>query len=119
MKNLNDSIKELFEIAFKNAGFENVDVAILPCNLANMGDFQCNNALSIAKVYGKSPRDIALKVLENIPDNATTPKSSGINIRANTTDTPKEISCIIVRCIICQNKPDRALLFKSLLLEDI
>ena len=69
MKNLNDSIKELFEIAFKNAGFENVDVAILPCNLANMGDFQCNNALSIAKVYGKSPRDIAQKVLENIPDN--------------------------------------------------
>lgn len=69
MKNLNDSIKEIFEIGFKKAGFENVDVAILPCNLANMGDFQCNNALSIAKVFGKSPRDIALKLLENIPDN--------------------------------------------------
>lgn len=64
MENLISIIKDIIDTAFKDAGFASADVAILPCNVAGMGDFQCNNAMSMAKEYGKNPREIAQSVVK-------------------------------------------------------
>lgn len=63
MKNLTSILKDILDNAFINAGFANADVAIQSCNVAGMGDFQCNNAMAMAKEYGKNPREIAQSVV--------------------------------------------------------
>lgn len=71
MKNLLTELKSLFENSFNKCGFEiNGGVSILACGISGMGDYQCNDALKIAKNYGKSPREIALIVIENLDENS-------------------------------------------------
>ena len=69
MKTLTDEIKEIIDNAGSSAGYKDIDVTILPCNVSGMGDFQCNNAMAMAKTYGKSPRDIATEIVNSISAN--------------------------------------------------
>lgn len=70
MKNLLTDIQELLEKSFKKCEYEvNGGINVLPCNLLNMGDYQCNDALKITKNYGKSPREIAQDIIANIEKN--------------------------------------------------
>ena len=61
---LTEIVREAFEKAFKGEDFSNVKV--VPATDPKFGDYQCNDALKIAKKVGLKPRDAALKVAENI-----------------------------------------------------
>lgn len=63
MDSLTSILKDIIDKAFVDSGYDNANVAILPCNIAGMGDFQCNNAMALAKAYGKNPREIAQTVV--------------------------------------------------------
>lgn len=64
-------IKELekqTQIAIKEAGYELENFIFTPSARPDLGDYQINDAMSLAKKYGENPRTIAekiVKVLEN------------------------------------------------------
>jgi len=45
---------------------DSVDPLIKPCNQPEMGDFQCNAAMSLAKRIGTTPRDVANKLVATV-----------------------------------------------------
>lgn len=64
------SLIQQVEIIFKNA-FASINLnedlgEIRPCQLEEMGHFQCNGALAGAKIAGLNPRDLAEKIILNI-----------------------------------------------------
>ena len=61
---LTEIVREAFAKAFPGEDFANVKV--VPATDPKFGDYQCNDALKIAKKVGLKPRDAALKVAENI-----------------------------------------------------
>ncbi|MFQ6749391.1 MAG: arginine--tRNA ligase [Clostridia bacterium] len=69
MKNITKNLETLLKTAFQNAGFGLEKITISPCTMIDMGDFQCNDALSGAKKFGTAPRIIAQKVVESLPHN--------------------------------------------------
>lgn len=68
MNKFQNNLSGLLSQAFKNAGFDEV-ASVQSCAIAELGDFQCQTALSLAKKYRMSPLVIAQKVVENLPEN--------------------------------------------------
>ncbi len=62
--NLTDTIKSAFGKTFPEADFSFVKV--VPATDPKFGDYQCNDALKLAKRFGKNPREIAAMVAANI-----------------------------------------------------
>lgn len=62
--NLTDIVKGAFESAFPGEDFS--AVRVVPATDPKFGDYQCNDALKIAKKVGLKPRDTASKVAEAI-----------------------------------------------------
>ncbi len=62
--NLNDIVKSAFEKAFPGEDFSFVKV--VPATDPRFGDYQCNDALKVAKKMGMKPRDAAQKVAEQM-----------------------------------------------------
>ena len=59
------------ELVIKNILKElnyDVDVVILPSSKKELGDFQLNIAMSIAKIYHKNPKDIAEEIVNKLPN---------------------------------------------------
>lgn len=65
-------LKEIID----SCGYELDRVQILPTNRKEFGDYQFNDAMAIAKKYGKNPREIA----QNIVDKINTPLISKVEI---------------------------------------
>jgi len=61
---LTQLVRSAFEAAFPGEDFSQVKV--VPATDPKFGDYQCNDALKIAKKVGLKPRDAALKVAEHI-----------------------------------------------------
>ena len=61
---LTQIVRSAFEATFPGEDFSQVKV--VPATDPKFGDYQCNDALKIAKKVGLKPRDAALKVAENI-----------------------------------------------------
>ena len=61
---LTQIVRSAFEAAFPGEDFSQVKV--VPATDPKFGDYQCNDALKIAKKVGLKPRDAALKVAGNI-----------------------------------------------------
>ena len=61
---LTDIVKAAFEAAFPGEDFSQVKV--VPATDPRFGDYQCNDALKIAKKVGLKPRDAAQRVAEHI-----------------------------------------------------
>ncbi len=61
---LTDIVRNAFETAFPGEDFSFVKV--VPATDPKFGDYQCNDALKIAKKVGMKPRDAAQKVAENL-----------------------------------------------------
>ena len=59
---LEDTIRSAFEKAFPGEDFS--FVRVVPATDAKFGDYQCNDALKLAKKFGMKPRDIASKVAD-------------------------------------------------------
>ena len=62
--NLSEIVKGVFEKAFPGEDFSFVKV--VPATDPRFGDYQCNDALKIAKKFGMKPRDAAAKVAAEI-----------------------------------------------------
>lgn len=62
--NLTDTIKSAFGKTFPEADFSFVKV--VPATDPKFGDYQCNDALKLAKRFGKNPREIAAMVAANV-----------------------------------------------------
>lgn len=64
---ITDWLKEGFEKAFP--GLDIPEIKVVPATDPRFGDYQCNDALKIAKRAGcKNPREAAQKVVENLSD---------------------------------------------------
>ena len=61
---LSDIVKAAFEKAFPGENFD--FVRVVPATDPRFGDYQCNDALKLAKKFGMKPRDVAAKVAENM-----------------------------------------------------
>ncbi|MBP3389693.1 MAG: arginine--tRNA ligase [Clostridia bacterium] len=68
----------LIKTAFLNAGFDE-EVVVSDCAIAELGDFQCQTALALAKKYRMSPLMIAQKVVENFTENKLIKSISAVN----------------------------------------
>ena len=59
-------VRSAFETTFPGEDFSQVKV--VPATDPKFGDYQCNDALKVAKKVGLKPRDAAMKVAENVGD---------------------------------------------------
>ncbi|XP_051533691.1 arginine--tRNA ligase, cytoplasmic-like [Myxocyprinus asiaticus] len=76
MMNINQRLQQIFGDAIGTAfpDLENPPLAVTPNQQAKFGDYQCNSAMAMsqmmkAKGQKVSPREIAEKIVQNIPDN--------------------------------------------------
>lgn len=68
MQNLKTQIEEIFSIAIQKA----FDLSLFKAEITqstqeSFGHYQCNSALKLAKDLKLSPRDVAKKIIENLP----------------------------------------------------
>ncbi|XP_051537235.1 arginine--tRNA ligase, cytoplasmic [Myxocyprinus asiaticus] len=76
MMNINQRLQQIFGESISTAypDLENPPLAVTPNQQAKFGDYQCNSAMAMSqmmKTKGQkvSPREIAEKIVQNIPDN--------------------------------------------------
>ncbi|KAI4882808.1 hypothetical protein NFI96_012252 [Prochilodus magdalenae] len=76
MTNINQRLQEIFGDAINVAypDLENPPLAVTPNQQAKFGDYQCNSAMAMAQMMKAkglkvNPREIAEKIVQNIPDN--------------------------------------------------
>ncbi|XP_059846519.1 arginine--tRNA ligase, cytoplasmic isoform X2 [Hypanus sabinus] len=76
MININQRLQNIFRVAIKLAlpHLENPPLAVTPSQSSKFGDYQCNSAMAIsqllkAKGEKSNPREIAQKIVDNIPKN--------------------------------------------------
>lgn len=64
-----EKLNSIFCEAFDKAGYAiETNSFVQSCNMPQMGDFQCNLALSLAKIYKTSPMQIANNIVSKIND---------------------------------------------------
>lgn len=73
IKKINDDLKE----SLKHLGYDVENINLLPSKVKELGDFQINEAMPLAKKYGKNPRAIAEEIVEEIKKDS---KFTNINI---------------------------------------
>ncbi|KAL6470356.1 hypothetical protein MHYP_G00214750, partial [Metynnis hypsauchen] len=76
MTNINQRLQEIFgdAITVSYPDLENPPLAVTPNQQAKFGDYQCNSAMAMAQMMKAkglkvNPREIAEKIVQNIPDN--------------------------------------------------
>ncbi len=62
IKKLEENIKTII----KNSGYELETVNLQPSGRLDLGEYQINDAMQLAKKYGKSPRDIATDIVKEL-----------------------------------------------------
>ncbi len=60
---------DAFVRAFPEAELRPEDVQVVPSTNPDFGDYQCNNALNLAKLLKCSPRDVAAQVRDQLAEN--------------------------------------------------
>ena len=73
LKKINDDLKE----SLKHLGYDVENINLLPSKVKELGDFQINEAMPLAKKYGKNPRVIAEEIVEELKKDS---KFTNINI---------------------------------------
>ena len=68
MKELNEILSQIIKEAFNKCGYSENVGNVVPCVLEGFGDFQCNDAMPLAKIYKKNPMVIAEEVVDKITD---------------------------------------------------
>lgn len=76
MTNINQRLQEIFgdAISVSYPDLEDPPLAVTPNQQAKFGDYQCNSAMAMAQMMKSkgqkvNPREIAEKIVQNIPDN--------------------------------------------------
>jgi arginyl-tRNA synthetase len=70
----------------KKCGYELEDITLESSSRRDLGDFQINCAMSLAKKYGKNPREIAQTIVDNLDDRFDNVNIAGpgfINVSVN------------------------------------
>lgn len=67
MKSITLAIEVAFESALRSLHFDTLPIIALSKSPLH-GEYQCNNALALAKIHKKSPRDIAQLLVDAMPD---------------------------------------------------
>lgn len=62
IKSLTEDIKNIV----KDAGYEVKDILLVPSGRPDLGDYQINDAMKLAKEYKKSPREIAEDIVKEL-----------------------------------------------------
>ena len=67
---LTDEVKEHLQGSFQalDGTINNIEIEIDPSKEDKFGDYQCSEALKLAKILGKSPRDIANDVVDRLKE---------------------------------------------------
>lgn len=73
LKKINEELKQKLE----SIGYKVDNITLLPSNRKDLGDFQINDAMNLAKIYKKSPVEIAKEIVECLKKD---PKYTNINI---------------------------------------
>lgn len=73
IKSLTEDIKEIV----KEAGYKVDDILLVPSGRPDLGDYQLNDAMKLAKEYKKSPREIAEDIVKELEKDQ---KFTNINI---------------------------------------
>ena len=60
--------EEYLKGVLKDIGYETEDISLEFSARRDLGEFQINCAMSLAKKYGENPRDIATKIVNNLDD---------------------------------------------------
>ena len=82
IKNTEKYLKEVI----KKAGYELDDVILESSSRRDLGEFQINCSMNLAKKYGKNPREIAQNIVDNLDDRFTNVNIAGpgfINVSIN------------------------------------
>lgn len=66
-KLLSDWMGEAFAVAFPGVDGSGIPLDVSPATDERFGDYQCNAAMSLARVLKQKPRDIATKLQESLP----------------------------------------------------
>ena len=61
----------------KKCGYETEDITLESSSRRDLGEFQINIAMSLAKKYGENPRDIAGKIVDNLDERFTNVNIAG------------------------------------------
>ncbi|XP_072230632.1 arginine--tRNA ligase, cytoplasmic isoform X2 [Leuresthes tenuis] len=76
MININQRLQEIFGEAIRSScpELDNPPLAVTPNQQAKFGDYQCNSAMAMAQMLKAkgmkvNPREIAEKIIQNLPDN--------------------------------------------------
>ncbi|XP_046872429.1 arginine--tRNA ligase, cytoplasmic [Hypomesus transpacificus] len=108
MMNINQRLQEVFGEAIRAAcpDLEDPPLAVTPNQQAKFGDYQCNSAMAMAQMMKSkglkvNPREIAEKIVQNIPDNELIEKTEiagpgFINIHLKRTFVSKLLTNLLV-----------------------
>lgn len=66
MKFIEELLKDELTTACNNAGYNCDNISVQICNLEGFGDYQCNDAMAMAKQYKKAPFIIAEEIISKI-----------------------------------------------------
>ncbi|XP_067088269.1 arginine--tRNA ligase, cytoplasmic [Osmerus mordax] len=108
MMNINQRLQEVFGEAIRAAcpDLEDPPLAVTPNQQAKFGDYQCNSAMAMAQMMKSkglkvNPREIAEKIVQNLPDNELIEKTEiagpgFINIHLKRTFVSKLLTNLLV-----------------------
>uniref|UniRef100_A0A665TM61 Arginine--tRNA ligase, cytoplasmic n=1 Tax=Echeneis naucrates TaxID=173247 RepID=A0A665TM61_ECHNA len=106
--NINQQLQEIFGEAIRTScpELENPPLAVTPNQQPKFGDYQCNSAMAMAQMLKAkglkvSPREIAEKIIQNLPDNELVQKTEiagpgFINIHLKKTFVSKLLSHLLI-----------------------
>lgn len=83
MVNKMSFIKEIesdLKSVIKSAGYELDNVTLAVSNRPDLGDYQINDAMKLAKIYKKNPRDIANDIVESLKEDY---RFTNVNVAGN------------------------------------
>ena len=64
MNDFSSRLSEATAAVFSALGFDTTHAAVKPADRRDLGDFQCNGALALAKKVGRKPQDVAAAIAE-------------------------------------------------------
>uniref|UniRef100_A0A8D2MMX5 Arginine--tRNA ligase, cytoplasmic n=1 Tax=Zonotrichia albicollis TaxID=44394 RepID=A0A8D2MMX5_ZONAL len=109
MININSCLQEIFGAAIQAAypDLENPPLVVTPSQQPKFGDYQCNSAMGISQILLKtreqkvSPREIAEKIVKNIPANECIDKveiagPGFINVHLRKDFVSKQLSSLLI-----------------------
>lgn len=73
IKKINDELRD----TLKNIGYDIENINLIPSSRKDLGDFQINEAMQLAKKYEKNPREIATEIVKELEKDS---KFTNINI---------------------------------------